>query len=166
VWIVPFKIAKRSKADTAMKSTMNRVLLGGGLIGAVLAANGGCVNDRHEHDRHERVVEVRRSPERVVVEVERRPEPSRQVVIVQEAPPPAETVIVYEQAPPTRIVERRSERPSPRHQWINGYWVRNRGGWVWVSGQWRVPPRAEAVWVEPRWEHHDREFHFSLGYWR
>ena len=151
-----------------MKTTVIRVLMGG-LIATVLAANGGCMDERRETevevDRNDRVVEVDRSRDRVVVEIER-PEPPREVVIVQEAPPTAEIVVIYEQAPPRPIAERRQERPSSHHKWVDGYWVRHHNQWVWVSGQWEVPPRPKADWVKPRWEHRGPEYHFTPGYWR
>ncbi len=137
---------------------MIRIVSSGGLAAIVLMANIGCVG-------RERGEEHRRPPERVVM-VEQPAPPPQEVVILQEPPPPPEMVVVVREAPPTGIVERRPPQPSPGAVWVSGYWVRQRARWVWVSGQWRVPPRQAAAWVEPRWERRGPEFHFSLGFWR
>lgn len=74
--------------------------------------------------------------------------------VAQPPPPPRHEV----------IVER--ERPSRDHIWINGYYVWREGRHVWVAGHWERPPHAHAVWIEPRWEHHDRGYVFIEGVWR
>ena len=59
-------------------------------------------------------------------------------------------------------------RPSPAHVWIGGYWGVHAGRRVWVSGRWDLPPRANVVWVSPRWERHRHRpgYVFRPGYWR
>jgi hypothetical protein len=35
-----------------------------------------------------------------------------------------------------------------------------------VSGGWVLRPHPHAVWIEPRWEHHDHGYRFERGHWR
>ena len=111
------------------------------------------------------------------VVAERRP---RHVTVVESVPPPRETVVVHASAPSVRevvvikeapppprreiVVER--ERPSSRHVWISGYWVWRDRRHEWIPGRWEVPPRARAVWVEPRWERRGDGYVFIEGVWR
>ena len=74
--------------------------------------------------------------------------------------------IVVGVKPPRVIVERRPERPSPRHVWINGYHRWDGHAYVWEGGRWDVPPREHAVWVAPRWQHRHDGYVFVEGRWR
>lgn len=136
------------------------------LLNAAVLPFAGCVI-------HERTTVYEDRPERVYIR-----DPGPPPVVYQPAPPP----VVYQPAPPvvvqepSVIVVRRpvpaprvevvSPRPGPRHVWVSGYWVAQRGDWVWVPGRWETPPRAGAVWVAPRYDRHGTDVHFSLGFWR
>jgi hypothetical protein len=74
--------------------------------------------------------------------------------------------VVVRVGPPRAIVERRSERPSPRHVWIVGYHRWDGRAYVWEPGRWELPPRERAVWVAPRWEHRHDGYVFIEGRWR
>jgi hypothetical protein len=78
----------------------------------------------------------------------------REVVMVQIAPPP----------PPRREVV--PARPPPGHVWVSGYWAWHDGRYFWVGGHFERPPRARAVWVEPRWEKRSGGYVFIEGVWR
>jgi hypothetical protein len=52
--------------------------------------------------------------------------------------------------------------PSPRHQWIAGYWARRGGTNVWIAGHWALPPGPSYIWEPARWENQM----FYDGYWR
>ena len=69
-------------------------------------------------------------------------------------------------APPREIVERIPSSPGRDYVWLPGYWAAERERWVWVSGRWAKPPRANARYERPHWEAHGEEFHFSVGVWR
>jgi hypothetical protein len=89
-----------------------------------------------------------------------------QVVVVTPSAPPPPAPVIVEQAPPGQIREYITERPSPYHVWIGGYWSWQIGRHVWISGHWDLPPRSNVVWVEPRWERRDRGYVLVEGYWR
>jgi hypothetical protein len=74
-------------------------------------------------------------------------------VRVMVAPPP----LKYEAPPPA---------PSPRHQWIAGYWASRGGANVWVGGHWAVPPAPSFVWEPARWDNSGGAWTFCEGHWR
>ena len=74
--------------------------------------------------------------------------------------------IVVKVRPPALRVEHRSSRPGPRYVWVGGYHRWDGNGYVWVPGQWEVPPHERAVWVAPRWEHRNGGYVFVEGRWR
>ena len=88
--------------------------------------------------------------------------------------PVAQAAAVFVTTPPPRA---RSVGPVGRapHRgfvWTDGYWRwgrgrhRRGGGYVWVPGRWRRPPRAGAVWVSPSWQTSRGGFTFVGGRWR
>ena len=107
------------------------------------------------------VVVAQQPPPPVVYEYAPRPQ---QVIIVQEPPP--RPIYVVRQAPPPPIVEQIPRQPGRTYVWTSGYWAHDGNRWVWVNGRWQSPPRANAVYVPPRWERHNDEFHFSVGIWK
>ena len=70
---------------------------------------------------------------------------------VQAGPPlpPSEVVIV---------------QPGPEYVWVPGYYGYSGGNYVWVSGQWRVPPSGHHTWVPARWAHEDRGWRYRHGH--
>jgi hypothetical protein len=68
--------------------------------------------------------------------------------------------------PPAPRYEPVPAAPSPRHQWIAGYWSWRGGNQVWVPGQWVAPPTRGYVWEPARWEQVDRGWMFYDGHWR
>src|SRR5581483_10462684 len=74
-------------------------------------------------------------------------------VRVTVAPPP----LKYESPPPA---------PSPRHQWIAGYWAWRNNAHFWVGGHWAMPPSTNYVWEPARWEQDNGGWQFSEGHWR
>lgn len=56
--------------------------------------------------------------------------------------------------------------PSPDYVWVNGYWLFNGTDYVWISGRWTMPPRHDAMWIEPRWEFEHGRYFYRRGYWR
>jgi hypothetical protein len=141
----------RSVAIRPVISQVARLTLFAGL----LTAWAGCV-----------VEEAPRRPRPPVTVIETVPPPP--VVVVREVPPPRAEVVVVKVAPPPVIrevvVER--DRPSPRHVWIEGYWVWRGGRHEWIKGRWELPPRPNAVWVAPRWERRGEGYVFIEGVWR
>jgi WXXGXW repeat (2 copies) len=74
-------------------------------------------------------------------------------VRVMTAPPPPR----HELAPPA---------PSPRHQWIGGYWGSRGGAHVWFAGHWALPPAPGYLWEPARWEEVDGAWTVYDGHWR
>jgi hypothetical protein len=77
---------------------------------------------------------------------------------------PGQTIVVT-QAPPTAVQEPVTERPSDRHVWIPGYYTYRDNRYVWITGRWELPPRADATWVAPRWERESNGYRFYEGLW-
>src|SRR3569833_1555415 len=72
-------------------------------------------------------------------------EPRRDVVVNQPEPPPPTEVVettpvvqgeVIVEAPPPPVREVITARPSRRHVWVSGHYVRRGGLYVWVGGYW------------------------------
>lgn len=96
---------------------------------------------------------------------------ARAAVMIADAPmaPPAPTL------PPAAIVEKPlapatndvpDERPSEQHVWIPGHWRWQEGAYVWIIGQWEVPPVPNASWVSPQWETQGSGYVLREGYWQ
>jgi len=69
-------------------------------------------------------------------------------------------------APPVPRYEVVPAAPSPRHQWIAGYWGWRGGAQVWMAGHWAVPPAPGYAWEPARWEVVDGGSLFFEGHWR
>lgn len=83
----------------------------------------------------------------------------------QPAAPPNTAVMA--QAPPAPQVEVVPVAPGPDYVWMPGYWsIGVGGGWVWVGGRYRYPPRPHAVWVGGYWARHGRGYIWVGGRWR
>jgi len=72
-------------------------------------------------------------------------------VVVKKPPPGPKAVVVVKPPPPPRAAVRKPPRPGSAHVWVPGHYVRGSGGYCWVSGAWRVPPRTGRVWVPGRY---------------
>jgi hypothetical protein len=69
-------------------------------------------------------------------------------------------------APPALRYEMAPPAPSPRHQWIAGYWGWHGAAHVWIPGRWVLPPAYGYVWEPARWENVDGAWMFYDGHWR
>lgn len=74
--------------------------------------------------------------------------------------------IATTQPPPPPRAEPISERPTPAHVWLPGYWDWSANQFRWVEGRWDVPPRADLTWIPPRWESRGDRYVLVAGYWR
>jgi len=76
--------------------------------------------------------------------------------------------VAYSVPPPpaARVVGAVGYAPGPGYVWTDGFWDLRGSRWVWVSGEWRRPPRAHTVWVRSYWEPHGRNWRFHRGHWR
>lgn len=61
--------------------------------------------------------------------------------------------------------EIRTNRPSPRHIWIPGYWERAVDDWRWVRGRWALPPEDSATWQPGHWRRQGDEWDWTTGNW-
>jgi hypothetical protein len=72
------------------------------------------------------------------------------------APPPAQVVapgeVVVATDPPPLIQEPYPAVTRPGFVWVRGSWVWRGNHWVWSRGRWEHPPRADAAWVDGRYE--------------
>jgi hypothetical protein len=84
--------------------------------------------------------------------------------VVAETPVVSGEIVV--EAPPAPVREVIPARPSRRHVWVAGHYIRRGGHYVWVSGYWALPPRAHAVYVAPHWEHRGGGYVYIEGGWR
>ncbi len=75
-------------------------------------------------------------------------------VVVRQPPPRPESVTVIGRA------------PGPKYVWTGGYYRWSGNRYIWVGGRWVVPPRAGAVWVDPRWVPRNGGFVFVEGRWQ
>ena len=73
--------------------------------------------------------------------------------------------VVVNDGPPAPLVENVAVAPAPGYIWIGGEWVWN-GRWVWVSGHWANPPRANVVWIPGYWVRGSHGWYRTEGYWR
>src|SRR5437016_2882137 len=88
---------------------------------------------------------------------------ARRVVVHErvEAAPAGEVVVTTEPPPPRH--EMVPVAPSERHVWVEGYWARSHGHWLWVPGHYELRPRERAVWVKGHWDRTDRGWVWVAG---
>jgi hypothetical protein len=70
--------------------------------------------------------------------------------------------------PPAAVIEQPSPEPYPGAVWMAGYWDYRPdiGKHVWVAGRWGRPPRADVVWMPPRWiSSEDGRYQMLPGRW-
>ncbi|HEX3035193.1 MAG TPA: YXWGXW repeat-containing protein [Thermodesulfobacteriota bacterium] len=78
-------------------------------------------------------------------------EPEREQVVTTtipepDNPPPSS----YDEPPPVPPAHRSLDPgvpPSYDYVWIPGHWERSGDQWVWVDGQWVLPPHDDSVYV-------------------
>lgn len=82
----------------------------------------------------------------------------------------ANAVFVRTPPPAPRSTAMIGRRPGAGFVWTPGYYrwgtVRGRGGYVWVGGRWRRPPRPGLVWAPPVWRSGSGGWTFVAGRWR
>jgi hypothetical protein len=78
---------------------------------------------------------------------------SAQVVIRIGPPPPVHVGVV-------------GVAPGPGFVWVEGYHRWDGGRYVWVPGEWRMPPRPRARWVPPHYRRFRGGWAFVPGHWR
>jgi hypothetical protein len=85
-------------------------------------------------------------------------------VIVTTATPAVSTSVVTV-APPALEPEVVLAQPSPKYEWLAGYWTWRDEHYEWMAGHWEMPPNPGATWVAPRWEQQGNAYKFTEGYW-
>jgi hypothetical protein len=68
--------------------------------------------------------------------------------------------------PPPERVEVFGRPPGPRYIWSKGYYVQQRGRWVWLPGRWIMPPPGRRVWVPGYWARDRSGWYWREGFWR
>ncbi len=132
---------------------MNRHLLGGALIAALLLFTG-CRRHTVVHEDGTVVTHVHR--------------PLRgDVTLVHPATQSqADPVVESDQAPPEIIVETRPAAPSVHHVWVPGYWAWRSGHYIWVKGVHVLPPRGQTAWVSGHYVRAGLRWRWIPGHWR
>jgi hypothetical protein len=90
------------------------------------------------------------------------PHPSQAQVRIGVALPGVRVTV----APPAPRYEAIPVAPSPRYQWIAGYWGWRGGTQAWIPGRWVLPPAYGYVWEPARWEEINGAWMFYDGHWR
>jgi hypothetical protein len=67
-------------------------------------------------------------------------------------------------APPPTPYEVQPPAPGPGFAWVPGRWQWNGAQYLWIAGQWTLPPAYGAAWVGPRWVPYTHRW--SPGWWR
>lgn len=76
------------------------------------------------------------------------------------------SVVVHGAPPPLRReVQADRARPSPRHVWVDGHWRPEGRHFVWVPGEWVVPPQGRGRWMAPRYERRGEQHVYVEGRW-
>jgi len=75
------------------------------------------------------------------------------VAACSRTPPPARVQAVATVAPPAPRHEERGHAPRSGYVWKGGYWNRVNNQFVWVMGNWSMPPNGFTSWEAPRWIH-------------
>jgi hypothetical protein len=86
--------------------------------------------------------------------------------IMNSAGPPFGRGIVSDPLFLERKLEIVSAPPSSHHVWIEGYWIWRHREYVWVAGNWELPPNPDVVWIAPRVVEFGRGYEFFEGYWK
>ncbi|HEY8141198.1 MAG TPA: hypothetical protein VIG06_00950 [Kofleriaceae bacterium] len=70
--------------------------------------------------------------------------------------------------PPLPESETAPQKTQAGAVWVPGFWDwdEKAGTWRWQVGEWRVPPRPNAVWVPPQHEKRGEEWVLIRGYWK
>lgn len=89
---------------------------------------------------------------------------AHETVYVQESAP-APGYVVTTAPPPPIVVEPQPVAPATGYVWVDGYWHWTGHEYAWHKGYWAVPPHGYHRWVAPRYEHHEREYHYVPGRW-
>jgi hypothetical protein len=66
--------------------------------------------------------------------------------------------------PPAPLVEKKPTAPKPDLVWVPGYYMPDKGKWVWVAGEWSPPATPSSVWIAPRYD--SKEKRWTPGYWQ
>jgi hypothetical protein len=74
-------------------------------------------------------------------------------------------VRIVPQARPALRHEVRTERPSPNHVWVGGFWHHTGTDWNWNDGRWAERPQPKARWVAPRYQKAKGGTRYSPGHW-
>jgi hypothetical protein len=80
-------------------------------------------------------------------------------------PLPPHGVLVVHVGPPPPRWERMGPPPGPAHVWVAGFWIWERGDYVWRPGVWRPAPPGHRYWVPGRWIHTRRGWYYHEGHW-
>jgi len=78
---------------------------------------------------------------------------------------PATAQVVIRIAPPLAQVELRMARPSRDHVWVPGCQRWDGGNFGWAPGGWERPPRPRARWVQSRYQCQRGGWVFVEGNW-
>src|SRR5207247_11468436 len=78
---------------------------------------------------------------------------------------PAGEVVLTRPPPPVRVATQ-TVTPGLGYVWTPGYWRWTGTDYVWVSGNWVIPPRTTTVWVPGQWVRRPSGWVWIPGHWR
>jgi hypothetical protein len=61
--------------------------------------------------------------------------------------------------------EVRTERPSPNHVWVGGFWHHTGTDWNWNDGRWAERPQHNTKWIAPQYKKVKGGTRYSPGHW-
>lgn len=67
--------------------------------------------------------------------------------------------------PPPYVEEVIFAAPSSQYVWMPGYYAYNDGGYVFINGSYRIPPRGKTAYTQGIWRNTPKGYKRSRGYW-
>jgi len=75
-------------------------------------------------------------------------------------------VIESSPPPPPASAEAVSAPPAPNALWVPGYWSFDGARYIWITGQWEIPPPNAGAFIVAHWEGRGDGYVYVPGYWR
>lgn len=67
--------------------------------------------------------------------------------------------------PPPYVAEVIFAAPSSQYVWMPGYYEYNNGGYVFINGSYRIPPRGKKSYSQGQWQNTPKGYKRGRGHW-